>query len=415
MGANTNSTNPETLFSPRLCYNGYLCGPGDGEAFNNTKSCNMGSFCPITLFEKYCNNITTCIECLCPTGYYCPLQGMTTPSICVAGTYQPICGSSNCIDCLPGFYCNLPGIDQISVFMTICPSGFYCSSGSADKSLCTPGTYNPVEGQSQCWLCEKGFYCFTEGLVNGTICDKGYMCIEKGLNIPTLCPSGYFCLSGVSFFDPNISCPINEICPIICPMGHMCPSGSFSPTSCSQGSYQPYSGKGECILCLEGFYCPDSGLTYMINCTAGYYCNATGLAAPSGQCPAGYYCLEGTKSPVSSISRRLELFDCDPSSLYGPSLPNEPIPCPPSTYCSIGTSSSNINSTNGPKVCSSGYYNDRCGQGTCILCPDGFYCPNEGMGAPLVCPLGTYRSGYSIVCDLCPAGRWANNKQGLSF
>ena len=135
----------------------------------------------------------------------------------------------------------------------------------------------------------------------------------------------------------------------------------------------------------------------MTLCIAGYYCNDGGLISPAGQCPEGYYCLEGTKTSISSVGRRLQLSECDTSTLFGDELPDEPIPCPPGTYCPTGTSSGIVDSINGPKTCSIGYYNDVCSQGLCFSCPDGYYCSETAMTTPVICPLGTFAQDTLLI------------------
>ena len=400
---------------PIPCFSGYLCDPTDGESFNNTKACAAGMFCPSEYSGDFCKSLNgSCVICECPQGYHCPFQNMNSPTKCEAGTYQDKCGQTTCIPCAAGFYCDEIGTENITVFMKLCPPGYSCPKGLKDKSLCVPGTYNPYFGQAKCLPCPRGYYCFTEGLEKTTICDPGYMCHMEGMDIAQSCQTGYYCIEGVSYFDKiNNTCPDGETCPIICPPGHKCVSGSSVPTECSEGTYQPNSGQSQCLECEPGYFCPNTSLSSMVPCTAGYFCNISGLAAPFGQCPSGFYCLEGTISSTSTATRKLELFECDTEELYGDVLPKEPIPCPISTYCSVGTASGLLDSADGPKKCSSGYFNDRCAQGTCQKCPDGFYCPDTGMQAPLLCPLGTYRSGLSINCEPCPVGTWANDKQGL--
>lgn len=65
------------------------------------------------------------------------------------------------------------GVEGDATLLT-CPRGTYCASSATNFTLCTPGTYQPIVGQSDC-----------------ISCPIGYVCSEFGMTVPRICASGY--------------------------------------------------------------------------------------------------------------------------------------------------------------------------------------------------------------------------------
>ncbi|KAF7241191.1 Sushi, von Willebrand factor type A, EGF and pentraxin domain-containing protein 1, partial [Varanus komodoensis] len=182
----------QSLDSCLPCPPGYYCGKENLTTVSG--KCDAGWFCisaawtpqPFDL-DNYTNG-----NCLCPA--------TATGGKCFPGSFCPE-GSPEPIPCPPGFYCNAPGLSAPSgecaagfyctggafspkpvdgVTGKICPEGMYCceyfsaslildqgSSGSQVPSLCPPGTFSNLLGQSRisdCQLCPSGFYCEGSGL-----------------------------------------------------------------------------------------------------------------------------------------------------------------------------------------------------------------------------------------------------------
>merc|ERR1711938_2966 len=54
-----------------------------------------------------------------------------------------------------------------------CPEGTFCPVGSANASLCAPGTVNPLVKQESCLRCEAGKYQELEGNTTCKPCPGG--------------------------------------------------------------------------------------------------------------------------------------------------------------------------------------------------------------------------------------------------
>ena len=401
-------------YTPQSCTNGYTCTAGDGESFDNSNTCSTGSFCPTAGYSGvFCVDDTpSCTTCLCPAGYACPYESLTTPTICSPGSYQPDCGEAVCISCDANYYCDSSGL---TAPVGLCQAGFMCPQGTASPKPCDTGSYNALEGQSACTACPVGYYCASQSMTAPTICNSGYICNEIGMSMQTACPEGYYCPVGTNSSDTG-DCATYDLCPQPCKAGYQCPLASPMQIACSIGSYQALPMQPECSLCETGYYCPNSTLTAMTPCPAGYYCSIAELSDTSGICPGGYYCLEGTASGTFTYRMLSEVL-CDTASLlqhFGGVLPKQPIPCPKGTYCPAGTSSGVVGTSTGPKQCEENTYSSNCASLDCTDCDAGYYCPGLGTVYPILCSAGTYRSGVLVIsCVSCPPGTWSGGKLGL--
>lgn len=408
-------TEIDSFYTPQVCTSGYTCNTGDGESFDNSNTCSAGSFCPGAGYTGVicANDTASCTVCLCPSGYSCPYQSLTVPTICSTGTYQDECGQAACQSCTAGYYCDATGLTSP---VGLCPVGYMCPLGTSSSKPCSTGTYNDLTGQSECTQCPVGFYCPSQSMTAPNACNSGYICNALGMSMQLACPEGYYCPSGTNSAETG-TCADGDSCPQPCSIGYQCPAASSEPTSCDLGYYQSLPAQASCSQCVPGYYCPGIGLTEMVKCPAGSYCSSYSLSDTSGTCPGGYYCLEGTASETSTFSRRLVVFQCETTSIlefYGGVFPSEPIPCPPGTYCPSGTSSGTIGDTYGPKYCITGTYADKCAVEDCYECETGYSCVGEGIIDPVLCKPGTYRSGMLVLeCQSCPIGTWSGGKQGL--
>ena len=109
----------------------------------------------------------------CPDGYYCE-----------AGSYLPS-GSGKCI---AGHYCPKGTFKPIPV-----PVGTYSENdGDIAPTLCSPGTYSPVEGMKKCKPCSAGFSCEGYGTYEPRICQPGTYRSRKDQITCKICPVGTF-------------------------------------------------------------------------------------------------------------------------------------------------------------------------------------------------------------------------------
>eukprot|EP00926_Amoebophrya_sp_RCC4398_P009253 GSA120T00022059001.1 len=90
---------------------------------------------------------------------------------------------------------------------------------------------------------------------------------------------------------------------IPCPRGHYCEGAlqtNFSewlvpptePLPCASGTFQNFTGRGDCKICEEGTTCPETGMGEPIQCAVGYICwTRGGWDAAMPLCPSGILCL----------------------------------------------------------------------------------------------------------------------------
>lgn len=91
-----------------------------------------------------------------------------------------------------------PGTEGNSTLLS-CPRGAYCNGLSEGNfTLCTPGTYQPVAGQSHCIQCPVGYVCNAFGMTVPRICPANYICDEKGMDKAKPCPTNYICDRGTA-------------------------------------------------------------------------------------------------------------------------------------------------------------------------------------------------------------------------
>jgi hypothetical protein len=145
----------------------------------------------------------------CPLGSYC-YAGVATND-----THQPL-NFSTPQRCFDGFFC--PRGSKTPEGQGPCPTGFYCPTqtdaipcpsahycpdvGNTRPLPCYPGTYNPLDYQSNCTLCPPGFICPEWSMLYPVICPAGFVCTDPGLSQPVVqCTPGYYCPAGTLTLD----------------------------------------------------------------------------------------------------------------------------------------------------------------------------------------------------------------------
>lgn len=167
---------------------------------------------------------------------------------CSPGTYQSIKMQSSCDVCPTGYYCPNSGTST----PLPCPEKKYCPEGTSVPKTCPDGTY-AADGkyletmEQHCIPCKTGKYCQGGEYSDDNRCDAGYFC-RAGAAIPN---------------DKNM----------LCPAGFYCEEGSIKPTKCSNGTFSTAGAKTDkdCTSCTIGYYCPE-GTTKKIACPEGSYC-----------------------------------------------------------------------------------------------------------------------------------------------
>nr|XP_055052406.1 zonadhesin isoform X1 [Misgurnus anguillicaudatus] len=412
------------------CSAGYYCSHGNISPQPLTKSAGVGGPCPMGHFcaqgtakpqpcpQGTFSNKTKLVkveDCLpCPAGHYCDISGLTAPSG----------------ECWEGFYCiheailpNSPITDHRG---GPCPTGYFCSRGSAVPQACPEGSISSRERQASCSLCPQGYYCPANGsFTEGIACPVGHYCpIGTHQQNQHPCPAGTFNPHTRMASDQDcLPCPPGFFCESPgqsavsgpCVAGHFCLSRAVSPApvdgetggKCAQGHYCPV-GSSYPEPCPPGFYSNSSGNTKQsdcLPCPAGFACSSRGLSSPSHVCQMGYFCPSGQNSSQPAH------YICSPGHMCPPGS-TTPIPCPIGTY-------QNLKGQAECSVCPAGFFcagSDTAigGTSTPVPCPGGYYCPagaKSGMSFP--CPVGTFNGqlGLSNVdqCVPCPPGKYCSS------
>ena len=359
--------------------------------------------------------------------------------------------------CPSGSYC--PESEAI-----LCPRGAFCGGGK-NFTLCPPGTFQPRTGQADCLPTPVGYISPDAGSMIPIICPRGAVCDSTGLTVPNkLCPPGHYCLEGTrtsNFTDFTVAerplpCPFGMYCTAgvvssasiaynfttpqqcyagyvcepgsitpqgvgPCPPGHYCPPGqqlrcpkrmycpgvaNAEPKPCLPGEYNSDYGKDSCQKCPKGTICPGFAREAPEVCTPGFVCDTEGLAVAGTRCPAGHYCLENTvtRDPLAIIDVAA-IVDASPIALNVDNF--RPKPCPPTTFCTEGVTTSIVleGSFKQPQPCKEGSFCEwATGDSTVVSesatdvynpmrpCTEGHYCPKRTY-IPIPAPRGSYTSG----------------------
>ncbi|XP_071958738.1 uncharacterized protein [Antedon mediterranea] len=375
-GTFNNRTGGSSVDSCQLCIAGHYC-PYKG-MIEPEGLCDEGWYCTLGAWKARPTTLGNDTD----LGCHCPAE--STGGRCLAGTYCPA-GSDQPIPCDPGYYCqfdelaNVSGPCQAGFYCSgstilpnpvndttgdICPQGYYCPEGSSGPEACSPGTYsNTFENHNitDCIPCTAGKYC------------TGWGRVEPN----DYCDEGWFCPEGSTAAQP----PGNE-----CLAGHQCPVGSPDQSACLSGSYQPFTGQGECYDCPAGSYCDQNEAIEELQ--SGMLAETHGVVTPK-DCPAGFYCPNGTETarqypcPIGTYSNTTNLENI-----------TECRACPQGFYCEAE------NITTPTEQCSPGYY---CVLGANTPTPE----PTDETGGP--CPQGTYCESGSSWPSPCPKGTFGRS------
>ena len=426
------STGPKQI----PCPSGKYISSSRGESVNSCAPCTAGYVC----IEG------TSTPAPAEQGYYA-VQGSGVATPCSRGTFGNRTGLkalSECTSCSPGYYCDLEGLTSPRGH---CDEGYYCTLGSYTSAPSGPGDpHNPAPGVPAPigGPCPKGFWCQTGSSI-GTACgvgkynnitgattieachasDPGTYTAGVGNPAPTgPCLPGYYCTSAA--YDPIGSGGHGGETP----PGYFTPSGSPAPIACEVGKYNALPGQGSCKDCFAGSLCSNRSTinpqpcpagfwcgvgTYLASkcpvgrfssntalrnatqctpCTPGRYCATEGLTAPTADCFQQYYCIEGATqgNPTDGTTGNI---------------------CPPGKFCITGTHT--------PAKCALGKYSPSTGlyaasgTGGCLECPTSEHCNSTGLTVPAgLCDAGYYCTGSAesprplgTGGNIAPIGRYS--------
>eukprot|EP00698_Gefionella_okellyi_P024603 TRINITY_DN8740_c0_g1_i1.p1 TRINITY_DN8740_c0_g1~~TRINITY_DN8740_c0_g1_i1.p1 ORF type:complete len:1094 (-),score=123.02 TRINITY_DN8740_c0_g1_i1:113-3394(-) len=281
-------------------------------------------------------------------------------SLCPPGTYAAINGQSSCTPCAGGTFSAETGA-------TICSGipqpGSFSAAGSTASSVCAPGSYATVAGMSSCTLCPRGTWNYLPGGFGSyycTACSPGYANNVTGASSCTTCPKGTYSLATGTFVCPN------------CPTGTYCEFGQVQV--CLPGTFNPFEGGGNssaCLKCPAGTYQSQTAQSTCLSCPANAVTAQPGLSACTA-CPVGTSSLPGASSCVQCFYNMSQCSQC-PAGTYGAPQGSTCFPCPEGLFSSL------------PDVMPAAL--------ACLACPAGTYQPYTG----------SLRSN----CTLCPAGSFS--------
>ena len=307
------------------------------------------SVCPVNTFSASGSSSIT--NCTSNKGFF-GMEG-TEAVPCPFGTYQSVQGASNCLLCAAGKFSSAFAVTSISD-CEICAANSNSPAGSAFLSNCTCDAGYFKRSNAECHLCLEGSWCKDD---TQTLC-PAHQNADKGSSSISNCS----CNEG---FEPNVDSKGVGFC-----------------EGCKVHSFKELQGNSACILCPEGSQTRSQHSTSKEDCKC-----VPGFHGPSGgpclECLCGSYCLGGS----STIS------------------------CPLNAD-SISQSTSRQNCT-----CVAGYY----GQDRCVLCPEGYSCPgglesfqcaeNETTYGPgqsyCICAQGFEgEPANGSTCSLCSLGEF---------
>ncbi|KAL5265842.1 hypothetical protein ACHWQZ_G006505 [Mnemiopsis leidyi] len=340
--------------------------------------------------EKKRDYTTDKINCLtCPDGQIADTAG-TGCTNCAAGTYR---GNAD-LECLPCAAGSMSG--EGAAECTQCEEGKYEDSKTSCVD-CPKGTYNELAGQSglaQCLACDDGSVATSLGLSACAVCQPGfygpadktlpcvpcetgkYQDVEKQTSCKT-CPAGHV---------PNSN---KDGC-VPCPMGKIPNSDQSACESCPAGTFQPETGKAECLQCGVGKITSTEGQSVCVTCEIGQEANTARTECVD--CAMGMYQPDDTggtctNCPVGKYSDNVKSSKC--------------------TDCAVGQFQDNEGKA-GCKPCPAGQYSGEAGAATCTDCASGHVTREEGMSKCVPCQPGFKANQNSAAtdCDKCDPGTY---------
>lgn len=261
---------------------------------------------------------------ICPAGSACQYPNHS-PVVCpnndatngVHG-YTSVAGQTGCTadhgTCLAGEY-KYPNPSAVA---ETCPEGYACPYCWAKPTLCPRGYYT-TSGETACNICEAGYKCPTSYASMKEACGTGYYSAEGSINCypvgqhmtttatsirPTWC--AYTTYSALTVNDcvtcpENYWCPGDNVAPIICPnsvdnnvIAYTSFAGEnscFAKTASRGGTNSMYTSAEFDNRVSEGFYSQTGG-TKNYDCPRGRECLFP-MENIFIQCPPGTYDVTG--------------------------------------------------------------------------------------------------------------------------
>ena len=274
---------PEGSSIPIPCKDGFYTSSGQQD------------FCELCPARFYCKPVNESLALVggdgmfdCPRGHYCPNgTGLDWP-VCPKGTFNPNTGlskKSECLKCPGGMYCDQVGLTTPT---GPCAAGHYCEIGNDRKNPSSINCNTSTVGG----LCWEGYEC-PEGSANMSVCPPGTYQNQRGMSSCLPCPEGYYCVAKTKSLE-GLECPPGYFCPLNTTRSdqHACPAGTYNP---EKGQKKI----DDCLQCPGGGYCREGAGNVTGDITAGFFCRG-GCKGPEFStndsveiCPIGSYCSSG--------------------------------------------------------------------------------------------------------------------------
>lgn len=152
------------------------CPLGTFTEYNKSTTCTT---CPAGHYSITSKASSRVVCLICEAGYY-SINGSSSCSSCPAGTFSEQVGISACISCRAGHYASIIAASNATV-CSECGPGHYSQYTSSYCSLCPAGTYSDLLGSSLCMNCFEGKYNTGQGANNSRdckFCERGQVSIE---------------------------------------------------------------------------------------------------------------------------------------------------------------------------------------------------------------------------------------------
>ena len=328
--------------------------------------------CPV----GYYANGGTCLEA--DPGYYADGVHPYEQFPCSPGTFQPISGQSICIDAGAGHF-----VDNF---------------GSAIEKPCEEGSFQPDSGQTSCILADPGNFVSDESSVRQEQCSSGTYQPDSGGIICIDASPGFF-VDGLAAIDQT-PCPAGSYqilsgstsCFLATPGFHVPTAGSDSQEQCNSGTFSAMQGQANCTEASPGYYVNGVQQTSQSPCQPGEFQNSSGQESCMETYPGYFTDEEGSSSQKP----------CQPGSYQPDPGQTSCILTDPGYFSSQGATSQT--------QCENGTYSSESGQAECTPAEPGFFVDLDGATSATPCPPGEFQSDTgSSGCEVPPPGQVASS------
>lgn len=382
--------------------------------------------CPVTTTTSDDHNASDPLHCECETGRF---NESSICEPCEIGFYKPLLGNASCTICPGGAHTVAAG--SVHIDECLCEPGSTLGSNLEQCELCATGTFKNESGDQACLPCPAGSFC-PVGSITPQPCPSestsntggesaaDCFCVPGFVNVRT---SGHNLLSQC---DP---CPTGQFNPVynvtecqLCPADtFLTATASTSESDCQPCTNESFSADGsdahtDC-LCNSGYEGPPGGPCEA--CSPGFYRdiaeeNSTDICEA---CPGKTY------NALVAASARVFCLDC-PAATDSASGSGSLSSC----VCDPGFFAANRSRLHDCAACGNGTFQPSANSSVCELCPagkfsehlaavssdvcqqcvDGFYNTVLGSSACAPCPGNTWQnlsrtSTHAFVCSSCPA------------